>query len=333
MSTADKLRVVQVGCGPRGRAHLAAMQACGAVDLVAICDRHAEKVDAAGDAFGIARRYGDLAAMIAAEGPDLVDIVTAPSIRVGIVEEALAAGAPAILIEKPIALTPPDAQRLAALGEERLIAVNTQYPWMPHWQRFWDLLQAQELGPLRTLRVGTRANILEQGVHVVDLALRAAALGGWPAPEWVLAACDGVESMGTTPIPADTCATIGLGEGRLHLNSGPSAPAVPDETVYWYHMQVEIVGDRGRLWVSLNQGWQLWREGAVARGETAWPKNDGEAQAALYVALRDTLLGPGGQWRQFPTRIGVAAQTAALLFACMQSAAEQRRIALGAPTT
>ena len=117
----------------------------------------------------------------------------------------------------------------------------------------------------------------------------------------------------------------------MHLNAGPSAPEVPGETVYWYHMQVEIVGDRGRLWVSLNQGWQLWRDGTITCGETAWPKNDEEAQEALYVALRDTLLGTGEQWREFPTRIAVAARTAAILFACVRSAAESRRIPLTDP--
>jgi len=328
MSDGEKLRAVQVGCGPRSRAHIAAMLASGAIDLVAVCDRHADRVEAIGQEFGIARRYHDAAEMIGAERPDLVDIVTRPTLRVESVEEAIAAGAPALLIEKPVALTAADTQRLAALGQDRLIAVNTQYPWMPHWQRFWALLRAQELGPVRTLRVGTRAHILEQGVHVLDLALRAAALSGLPEPAWVLAACTGAEDVGGTPVPADTSATIGVGDGRLYLNAGPSAPEVPGETVYWYHMQVEIIGDRGRLWVSLNQGWQLWRDGAFSSGETAWPKNDGEAQQALFVALRDTLQGTGAPWRQFPTRIEVAARTAAVLFACSTSAAERRRVPL-----
>jgi predicted dehydrogenase len=114
----------------------------------------------------------------------------------------------------------------------------------------------------------------------------------------------------------------------LHLHAGPSAPAVPGETVSWYHMQVEIVGDRGRLWVSLNQGRHLWRDGVFTSDETAWPKNDHEAQQALFVALRDALLGAGEPWRQFPTRITVVARTAALLFACARSAAEGRRLML-----
>jgi len=36
MRTTGKLRVVQVGCGKRAQAHIAAMRASGAIDLVAL---------------------------------------------------------------------------------------------------------------------------------------------------------------------------------------------------------------------------------------------------------------------------------------------------------
>jgi predicted dehydrogenase len=260
MRTTGKLRVVQVGCGKRAQAHVAAMLASGAIDLVALCDLDQQKLHATGEKFGISRRYRDMEAMIRAEEPELVNIVTPPIIRAAIVEPAIAAGAPALLIEKPLALTPSESRRLVVLGRDRLIAVNTQYQWMPHWQRFWGLLAKRGLGAVRTLRASTRCNLLEQGPHILDLALNAAALSGLPDPEWVLAACDGLERFGPTPVPADTSATIGLGEARLYFNAGPSAPEVPGETVIWYQQQVEIIGERGRLWVSLNQGWSLWQE-------------------------------------------------------------------------
>ena len=327
--SSNKLRVLQVGCGGRARAHIAAMLACGAVDLVALCDLDEERLEAASAQFGIERRYHDMAEAIRAERPDLVDIVTPPTIRASIVEPAIAAGAPALLIEKPLALTPSEARRLVELGRDRLIAVNTQYQWMPHWQRIWQLLHEQQLGEIRLIRASTRCNILEQGPHLIDLALTAAARARLPAPEWALAACAGLERFGQTPVPADTSATIGLGDARLHLNAGPSAPEVPGESVIWYQQQVELIGEAGRLWVSLNQGWKLWRDGAFESGPTGWPQNDGEAQSALFVHLRDALLGPGEGWRQFPTRIEVAARNADLLFGCYASALRGRRVALG----
>jgi predicted dehydrogenase len=324
----DRLRVAQVGCGPRAHTHIAAMLASGAVDLLALCDVDDQRLQATGEKFGVVRRYHDMAEMIQAEQPELVDIVTPPTIRAAIVEPAITAGAPALLIEKPIALTPSEARRLAMLGRDRLIAVNTQYQWMPHWRRFWDMLAGRELGEVRLLHASTRCNLLEQGPHILDLALKAAAISGLPAPEWALAAGAGVERFGSTPVPADTSATIGLGEARLHLNAGPSAPAVPGEHVIWYQQQIELIGDRGRLWVSLNQGWRLWREDGFEVGETGWPRNDVEAQAALFAHLRDVLHAGGDSWREFPTRVEVAARIAHVMFGCYASALGGGRVAL-----
>src|SRR6476659_3168355 len=88
-----KLRILQVGCGGRAKAHIAAMQACGAVELLALCDLDEGRLHAAGEQFGMQRRYRDLAEAIRSEQPDLVDIVTPPTIRASIVEPAIAAGA------------------------------------------------------------------------------------------------------------------------------------------------------------------------------------------------------------------------------------------------
>jgi predicted dehydrogenase len=316
----NKLRVVQIGCGDRAPSPITAMLNCGAIDLVAVCDRHEEKRKKIGNQFNIPRLYHDLAEMIQTEKPDLVNVVTRPEIRLSIIEQAIAAGAPALLVEKPMALTPTESLHLVELGHNRLIAVNTQYQWMPHWQNFWKLLADGELGQVRLLRASTRRNILEQGPHILDLVFKVALVSGLPEPDWVLAVCAGKEHFGAIAVPADTSATIGLGEARLHLNAGPSAPAVPGEEVIWFQQQIEVIGDKGRLWVSLNQGWKLWREGKFESGETAWPRNDGEAQQALFIDLRDTLHKDSENWKSFPTRVEVAARNSDVMFGCYASA-------------
>ena len=140
---AKKSRVVQVGCGGRGQAHLKATLAVKDIDLVALCDTDKARLDAAVNQFGFkGRTYSSMPGMLKKEKYDVVDIITPPTIRVGIVEEAVSCGAKAILIEKPIALRPSEARRLAAIGKNVLIGVNTQYQWMPHWQKFWKLLAA-----------------------------------------------------------------------------------------------------------------------------------------------------------------------------------------------
>ncbi len=322
-----RLRILQIGCGARAQAHLAAMQAQPLVDIVGICDLDASKLAHTADHFGIAARYSDMAQAIAATQPDLVDIVTPPQIRLSIVQQAITAGAPAVLIEKPIALTPSESRALAALGNNRLIAVNTQYQWMPHWQHIWQLLADRHIGDVRAIRASTRVNILEQGPHILDLALTAAHVSGLPAPQWVQATCTGVEYFGTTPVPADTSAVIGLGDARLWLNAGDSAPEVPGETGLYYQQQIDILGTAGRIWVSLNQGWCLWDARGMHPGVTGWPHDDGVAQAALFAHLHQVLVG-GGDWRTFPTRIAMAARNQDVMFGCYVSAQQGGRVAL-----
>ncbi len=328
MTTQNKLRIAQIGCGKRGTIHMEAMRDCGAVDLIALCEQDVEKLHVAGEKYGVRQRYSDLTEMIHAEQPDLVNIVTPPEVRLAIIEQAIAAGAKALLIEKPMALTRAELDRLLELGQDRLIAVNTQYQWMAHWGRFWNLLREGALGQVRLLRASTRVNLFEQGPHILDLALKAARLSGLPEPEWVLAAGTGEDSFGQFRVPADTSATIGLGEARLHFNAGPSAPEVPGESIIWYQQQVEIIGDKGRLWVSLNQGWTLWHEGQFESGTTTWTTDDGGAQRALFVHLRDALTDGVDGWRQFPTRVEIAGRNAAVLFACAESIVEQKRIVI-----
>ena len=326
----EKLRIASVGCGPRGDAHMAAMRACGAADLLAACDLDENRLHTVGARHGVSNLYRNMAEMIERERPQLVDIVTPPTIRTETVEAAVAAGARNILIEKPIALRPSESRRLAELSRRSgcFIAVNTQYQWMPHWRRFWRLIGEGRLGEVRTIRCSTRTNILEQGPHVIDLALRAAALGRLPQPQWVLAATTGVEHFGDVPVPADTAAVVGLGPARLFWNQGDSAPEVPGETTYWFHIQVETIGSRGRLWVSLNKGWELWLDGKFERGDTAWPRDDALAQAALFTELRDRIYDETTE--DFPTRIDVAARNSDLIFACYASSLINGRVALPA---
>lgn len=325
-----RLRILQVGCGARAQYHLAAMQAQSLVDIVGLCDLDDHKLHLAGERFGITARYSDMAHAIADTQPDLVDIVTPPHIRLSIVKAAISAGAPAILIEKPIALTPRESDALAALGQQRLIAVNTQYQWMPHWQQIWQLLDSGALGTIRAIRASTGVNILEQGPHILDLALTAARHAGLPAPTWVMASCDGLEYFADIPVPADTSAVCDLGEARLWFNAGPSAPLVPGEQGKYYQQQVEISGDRGRIWVSLNQGWYSVIDGHVQHGHTGWPGDDEVAQPALFGHLHHVLCGDG-DWHEFPTRIAMAHRTQQLMFTCYASAIQRRKIMVAQP--
>ena len=321
-----KLRIAQVGCGGRGMGHLQAIQNAPNVELVALCEMDAAKLRAAGEHFGVSNLYSDMAAMIRETQADLISIITPPTLRLAVIKPAIDAGARAILIEKPLALTPSEARELAVLGRETFIAVNTQYGWMPHWSALWPRLKSGVLGEIRDIRASTRCNILEQGPHIIALALEAARLSGLPDPQWVLAAGNGLEFFGKTPVPADTTALIGLGEARLHLDCGLPAPRVPGEKSHYLEIQVEIVGSKGRFHASLTQGWSLETASGIESGPTGWPAGDIDAQPALFEALREAILGQ--TTANFPTRVEVANTQTQLLFACYASIVERKRIEL-----
>ncbi len=102
----DKLRVIQVGCGDRTRSPITAMNQSSRIELVAVCDKQEEKRREIGAEFGISQLYGNLTEMIQTEKPDLVNVVTLPKIRLPfiVIEEAVAAGAFALLVGKTMAL-------------------------------------------------------------------------------------------------------------------------------------------------------------------------------------------------------------------------------------
>jgi len=323
-----KLRSVQVGCGGRAQTHMASQLGSGAVDLVALCDLDEERLKAAGERYQVSRLYTSMAEMIQKEEPEFVDICTPPTIRTAIVGPAIKAGAPAILIEKPIALKPSESRKLVEWGKDRLIAVNTQFQWIPHWRRFWPMLEKGELGDIRYIRTHTKADILEQGPHTLDLAMKAARASGLPEPEWVVAGGSGLAYHGKIPVPAEVTAIAGLGDARMFINHGETAPEVPGENGFHRHIQVDIVGSKGRLWVSLNQGWLLWKGGKFRSGKSAWPKNDGEAQRQLYRDMRDTI--HNGKEKEFPTRVELAARNSELMMACYQSILNNEKVELPA---
>jgi predicted dehydrogenase len=99
---ADKPRVGVVGCGSIGRAHLESYRRSG-VAVAAVCDLDRDRLGAAGDAFGVERRFERYQDLLAAEHYDLVSVCTMPVTHRDVSIVALAAGAN-VLCEKPPAL-------------------------------------------------------------------------------------------------------------------------------------------------------------------------------------------------------------------------------------
>ena len=113
------VRMAVVGVGHMGRFHaekIASLAAeDGSTELVAVVDQHAERAAAAGSEFG-ASATTDLG-----EALDQVDalVVAVPTVaHASVVERALDSGID-VLVEKPIAATLEEAEKLLAMARER----------------------------------------------------------------------------------------------------------------------------------------------------------------------------------------------------------------------
>lgn len=122
-------RSVIIGAsGARARHHALAYRHVNRARLVAVAARTAAPRDQLAADFGIAARYADYRDMLARERPDLVHVNTPPDARLEILEQVAAAGVPAAIVEKPVAIDGPDCAALAAFARASplKVAVNHQ---------------------------------------------------------------------------------------------------------------------------------------------------------------------------------------------------------------
>jgi predicted dehydrogenase len=109
-----KLRGAVIGCGFFAQNHLHAwrdLAAEGMVELAAVCDLDQARAAEAAEAFAVPSRYTDAKAMLEAERPDFVDVVTTMASHRKLVELAAAQGVP-VIVQKPFAPTIDDCRAM-----------------------------------------------------------------------------------------------------------------------------------------------------------------------------------------------------------------------------
>ncbi len=103
-------RVAAIGCGKVFRHHLDALSECPNLQLVGVCDRQKERAQDVADKVGISA-YDRIENLLDAQRPDIVAVLTPSGDHV---ETALKAvgRTQAVVVEKPMALSTRDADRL-----------------------------------------------------------------------------------------------------------------------------------------------------------------------------------------------------------------------------
>jgi len=204
MAALKKLRAGVIGLG-MGKSHIAGFQAHPGVEVVAIADMDASKLEKVGIEKSIAGRYTSAELMLESEKLDVVSVVTPNKFHMPLTLAAFQAGCH-VLCEKPMAMNADEARTMLAAAKKarRKLMINFSYRFT---EQSWALKKQVEDGILGDIYFGrtvwhrrrgmpgfggwfgTKAlagggPLIDLGVHRLDLALW---LMGYPKPEWVLA--------------------------------------------------------------------------------------------------------------------------------------------------
>lgn len=201
----SRLRVGIIGLGI-GRSHIEGWRQHPQVDVVAIADTDAARLQAVGNEFGIAQRHTDAQTMLDAGGLDVVSVCTPNAFHHGLSLAALEAGCH-VLCEKPMAMNAAQGREMleASRAAGKRLMINFSYRFSAASRALKAQVDAGLFGDFYFGRsvwhrrrgmpgfggwFGTKAlagggPLIDLGVHRLDLALW---LMGYPRPTWVMGA-------------------------------------------------------------------------------------------------------------------------------------------------
>jgi predicted dehydrogenase len=273
--------------------------------LVAVSTRQPDKLAEFGDRFAISARYTDYRELFDREKPDLVHVNTPPTVRLEIFEAAEAAGIPAILVEKPLAVQGEDYQAIRTFARHSRvkIAINHQLHFHPRRQALQQFVQEGKIGAVRFIEASAGMNLAYQGTHSLQAI---SAFNPEAKPISVYAQVSGTAGLQATPkkhfAPDQCLASISYDNGiSAILRCGHNAPRVTDGPVH-QHKRVAVYGTRGFVqWTMWS--WETSSDGQIEGGSHNYANEDILGQAAMTEAMFDWL---DSDWNTHPLNLKTA---------------------------
>ncbi len=287
-----------LGCGSRAGAHARAYQHVEKGEVVAICDMNEELLGLFGDEFGIERRYTDLEKMLEQERPDLLHIVTAPTlpgsgerIRHSLMKVASDHGVPAAIVEKPIAVDGDDWRQLVELAGTTAtkFCVNTQLNFHPRNLELKRQVAAGRIGEIRFIDASARSTPIDQGPHILQLV--SSYIDNAQPVRVFGQVADGELLDSLAPSTRHATATVTYANGvRANVTFGTeAAPQISDSDVQYFHKRIAVFGTQGFAHWTMD-GWELGTPAAgLESGTHSYPEQDLLGQAGLTEAVFDWL--------------------------------------------
>jgi predicted dehydrogenase len=287
-----------LGCGGRARGHAQAYQHVEGGQIVAICDMNEELLNSFGDDFGVSKRYTDLHQMLEQESPDLLHIVTAPTlrgtgqlIRHSLMKTTSDYEVPAAIVEKPIAVAAEDWKQLAELCQntKTKFCVNTQLNFHPRNLELKADVTAGRIGEIKFIDASARSTPIDQGPHVLQLV--SSYIDNSQPVKVFGQVADGSQLDSLQPSPRHATASITYANGvRCLVTFGTeAAPSIGDNSAAHRHKRIAVFGTRGFIHWNMD-GWERGTpENGYESGSHSYGEQDVLGQAGLTEAVFDWL--------------------------------------------
>ncbi len=260
MATTYKTAIVG---GRRGVHHARCYAGIENMRVTALCEIDEERLKTAVAELNV-NGYTDYVEMLKTEQPDIVHAVTEPTVARHIwVEPAAAAGVKALVIEKPLALRPREAEALAAAHEKTglKIIVNHQRRYLPFAEKLLEFFDEDALGEIHFIRASTEGDITDMDTHLMDVVLFA--LKDIPI-SYVWGNVEGAETyhIPNRNCPENLVATYTFENGtRVFFESARTAFGTVDFPGSNPRCNLDFWGTKGRMWWRENGSWGYQLDG------------------------------------------------------------------------
>lgn len=250
-----KVSVVLYGTGLWAEKHLMAYALCPGVEVVGLVGHSDEvRLKALAATYGVPRTFMELGQALAQCKPVMLDVSCNPHFRLQAVEAVVGTSVRHVNLEKPMALKPSEAMKIAALCRQHhlTLTVNHQKKFNAPWAKARTIIEGDSLGKICFFRATCKGNLLEQGTHLVDMLLF---FQGYGAIDWIMGCVDDLDGLdkSRTSAPDSAVAHIRFANGvHGHLALGNVGWDLPRTENKWFHMGVETYGEAGHLSIALN---------------------------------------------------------------------------------
>jgi predicted dehydrogenase len=164
MSTSKRQhRVALIGAGRIASTHLGFARGVKNASIVAVCDADAARAEQFAREKGVPAHFSDVADMMRATEPSIVHVVTPPATHAALAIAAMEGGAN-VLVEKPMAMTVAECDRMIEVARERgrRICVDHNRLFDPVIKRARALVESGVIGEVVSVEA-------HQGVNPVEL--------------------------------------------------------------------------------------------------------------------------------------------------------------------